>query len=156
MSASYTSNPAGVPRDHVRALIGDTGRTAAGGFPSFLLQDEEIAGALSLHGGPLSAAAFLADVLAAMFARDVDGGTEGITTRSSQAFDHYTKLAVTLRARAVEAGEPGAVRPGETATIAGPVATGLDDRCHERERRRGRYGYGYGDCEPFWSDLPRC
>ena len=109
MAWTYTDNPASVPRDKVRFLLGDTDAREP------LCSDAEVALALSEEASDAyRAAAYLADRLAARFGRDepvtVDGQTIPGGADRARAF---TALALRLRAE-------GASK----VTVGTPVETG--------------------------------
>lgn len=85
------------PMDTTRLLIGDTGETSA-----FLLTNEGINAVLTLNAGSLySAAATLADGLAARFAARVNISVDGLAVSYSDIAKAYRNLASRLRSQAV-------------------------------------------------------
>ena len=100
MTWSYSGDPTGSDVDSVRFEVGDTDATRP------LVQDEEIAYALSTEGGVLWTAAAICLALAARFARDVDRtmGRTGVVA-SQRAFA-YRVQAKALRVRATSYAVP--------------------------------------------------
>ncbi len=94
MSFTYTSNPATVPLDAVRFLVGDTDSTRAE------LQDSEVTFAISLSSVPALAAAQLADALAAKYSAQVDKQIGDLKITLSQKAAQFKQLAQSLRANA--------------------------------------------------------
>lgn len=100
MAFTYTDDPAGTPRDLVRLLVGDIDAREP------LAQDSEVALALSLEGGDAYlAAAWVAERLAARFARDLPVTGDGITVPGGEARSKaFSALAARLRAEAADRG----------------------------------------------------
>lgn len=105
MTWTYSGDPTASPTDAVRFEVGDTDTTRP------LVQDEEIAYALSIEGGVLWTAAYICLSLAARFARDVDRTMGRTGVSASQRALAYRTQAYSLRMRA--------------ASYAVPVAGGL-------------------------------
>lgn len=102
MAWTYTNNPAAVPRDAVRLLVGDTDTTDQ------KVTDEGIAFFLAQTGNDTYlAAALAARSIAAGFATDVDTKFESVSSSYSQLSDNYYKLAVRLEAQAKKFGSKG-------------------------------------------------
>lgn len=87
MAWTYTGDPADSPRDAVRFYVGDTN------FNDQLLQDEEIAFALTHSADPLAAAARCARALASKFSSLVDEKFETIDNKFSQRAKAFHALA---------------------------------------------------------------
>jgi hypothetical protein len=95
---SYSGNPNASPTDAVRFYTGDKDP----GDP--LLQDEEIAFALTQYGDVFYAASAACDAIAAVFARKVHKRVGTLDLDAQQQYEHYCDLAKELRARAVTSG----------------------------------------------------
>lgn len=88
---SYSGDPAANPIDGTRFLLGDT-------RAPFLVTDGEVQYALDqANGSEASAAASLADSLAARFAGAADVASGGVRRSSSQRAAGYRALAARLR-----------------------------------------------------------
>lgn len=105
MTWSYSGDPTGNPTDSVRFEVGDTDSTRP------MVQDEEIAYALSEQGGVLWAAAAICSALAGRVARDVDRTMGRTGVSASQRALAFRAQGKALRIRA--------------ASYAVPVAGGL-------------------------------
>lgn len=102
MAWTYTNNPAAVPRDAVRLLIGDTDTTDQ------KVTDEGIAFFLAQTGNDIYlAAALAARSIAAGFSTDVDTKFESVSSSYGQLSENYYKLAVRLEAQAKKFGSKG-------------------------------------------------
>lgn len=84
---TYGGEPATVPRDHVRELIGDND------INHKLLSDNTIANALALFKNVFFAAAELCQELALMFARKVPISHEGASEQWGVLVENYRNLA---------------------------------------------------------------
>jgi len=93
MTWSYSGDPSKTAKDQVRFLIQDTVETDQ------LLSNEEIDFLNTQEGSTTKAAARGAEILAAQFARFCDEAVGAVRISFSQKFDHYTKLAKTLKRR---------------------------------------------------------
>jgi hypothetical protein len=154
LTTTYAGDPSASTKDRLRFMLGDTGPDR------WQLTDEEIAAQLTLSAGIFSAAADLAEALAARFAPKGSISIEGLGIGSGQA-RYYLDLAKSYRAQAVLAGEGTSdTPPGSGSTgVGAPVATGLsvsdiiaNDRDYDRVPSRfstaregygGHGGYGY-------------
>lgn len=88
MAWTYTNNPANVPRDAVRLLVGDTDTTDQ------KATDEAIAFFLAQAGDDTYlAAALTARSIAAIYAVYVDTKVESVSTDYGQLSENYYKLA---------------------------------------------------------------
>lgn len=112
MAWTYTSDPAGVPRDAVRWHLGDTDQARP------LAQDEDIDFALGLDSNPRKAAAMVATSLAARFGRSAGITIDGISIDMSKRAEEFRALATRLNAEADGTGG------GATAPVVAPVVTG--------------------------------
>lgn len=120
--STYSNDPANVPLDLVRFLIGDT--VCAQAF----LSDAEIEALIALEGGAGYAAVRAAESIAGQLARKIDIRTGAVAKSLSQQFDHYMTLAKKLQAQA-DAGGLG------TGGAGAPIFTALtkDDKLQDRE-----------------------
>lgn len=100
MTWTYTFSPGSSPRDAVRLLLGDVEHADP------QLQDEEIAWALQQQGHATAAAARLASVLAARFARQIDRSLGDLSASYAQRQRHYQALAATLERAAAANPQP--------------------------------------------------
>lgn len=125
MTWTYSENPAGSNLDAIRALVGDVDATDQ------LVSDEIINWSLTQHPSIYTAAAEVADHLAAKFAREVNRRAVDLQLGSSDKLDYYTSLARKLRRQAVVmeavpvAG--GIVRETNTALLQPDFYRGLHD-----------------------------
>lgn len=94
MTWTYDNDPTGVPRDEVRLLVGDTDATDQ------LITDEEIAYSLAKNPNPYRAAADMARVIAAKFARLVTASVGSVSESASDLWTHYKDLAKELDRKA--------------------------------------------------------
>jgi hypothetical protein len=102
MAWTYTNNPAAVPRDAVRLLIGDTDTTDQ------KVTDEGIAFFLAqANNDTYLAAALAARSIAAGFATDVDTKFETVSSNYSQLSKNYYELAKRLEQQAKKYGSAG-------------------------------------------------
>lgn len=102
MAWTYTNNPANVPRDAVRLLVGDTDTTDQ------KATDEAIAFFLSQAANDTYlAAALSARSIAATYATYVDTKFESVSSDYSQLRDNYYALASRLEAQAKKYGSTG-------------------------------------------------
>lgn len=125
----YTVDPANVPADRVRFLIGDTV------VASPELSDYEVDYLLSLYpDDPLSAAARAAEALAGKYAKAVDKSVGNLRISNSQKAEGYRKLAAQLWRQATR----GTFVPG---SVVAPWAGGIsrsDKLARERDTDRVR------------------
>lgn len=91
MSWTYSGNPASSDNDKVRFLVGDTDETDQ------LVQDEEIAYALTTQPTAELAAALVAEAIAAKFARQVDSTVGRVSESASQRAMAFRERAKELR-----------------------------------------------------------
>jgi hypothetical protein len=119
---SYFGDIVGSVTDRLRSMCGDI----AG--PDYLLSDDQIAAQYDLSGGINRAAAACARSIAAIYARQVDSGAEGVSSRASQRHDHYMRLAAMYDALAIREGET-APTGGDAATLPGDGAPALVGEC---------------------------
>lgn len=115
MAWTYTALPATVPADAVRLLLGDTDSTDP------LVQDGEIAFALSTEINAFLAAAFCADNLAARYTRDESISADGVSVSGASRAQAFRLLASNLRAR----GARNVVSTDQSRPSASVIATGL-------------------------------
>jgi hypothetical protein len=102
MTWTYTNDPANVPRDAVRLLVGDTDTNDQ------KLTDETIAFFLTQAGDDTYlAAALSARSIAASFAVEVDTKFESVSSDYSQLSENYYKLATRLEAQSKKYGTRG-------------------------------------------------
>lgn len=95
MTATYTGNPAGRDIDRVRLLVGDTDMTDA------LLQDEEIAFAISQDDDIYKASAIAARMIASKLSRSVsEVKFDDVSQKFTSPTEQYLKLATTLESQA--------------------------------------------------------
>jgi hypothetical protein len=98
MTWTYSGDPAANDRDHVRFLIQDTNALAQ------LVQDEEIAFAISQEGGVTGAAALVLETLARRYAQQADvsltSGPDTVKRSNSQLAAAFADRARELRAQA--------------------------------------------------------
>lgn len=97
MAWSYSGDPSASDSDQVRFLVGDT-LTA-----EQLVTDEEITWALT-QGSTYTAAAVIADGIAALFSRKSDMAVDSLKNSYSQRSAQYRVLADDLRVRASSVG----------------------------------------------------
>lgn len=151
MAFTYTANPGGSSRDLVRLLLGDTNAAAP------MCDDGEVAHALGDQRQDAHlAAAWLADRLAARFARDEAVSVDGISISGAGRAEAFRKLAANLRAeasrRATASGADGAPR------VAGLVVTGLrnsDMAAAERDGDRPAPAFRREPAVPEWYQVLR-
>lgn len=106
MAWTYTNNPANVPRDAVRLLVGDTDTTDQ------KATDEAIAFFLAQAGDDTYlAAALTARSIAAIYAVYVDTKVESVSTDYGQLSENYYKLATRLETQAKKFGSVGLGTP---------------------------------------------
>lgn len=99
-------------KDHVRKLVGDTDTNLQ------LISDEEITFNLTQFSNVYRAAAQTAEDIAATFAQQCDTTNTGdLSVKASQRFQHYTKLAQTLRTRAARGVATMKVYGSQTANV---------------------------------------
>lgn len=99
MAWSYSGNPASSSKDAIRFLIGDTRSDDS------LVQDEEIAWALTQHSSIYAAAALVAESIASYFATQATSVIIGpIREDYGQRAKDYTAKAKDLRNKATERG----------------------------------------------------
>lgn len=96
MSWTYSGDPATSDLDWVRSRIGDTNQQ------SQLITNEIILETLATEPNTYAAAATCCELIAAMFAREVDRNMGKTSVRSSQKAEAYTKLASIYRKRAAK------------------------------------------------------
>ncbi|MFO0271367.1 MAG: hypothetical protein ACK53W_12635 [Gemmatimonadota bacterium] len=84
-------------KDKVRWLVGDTDANEP------LVQDEEIAFALSEEGSVYAAGATVARAIAARFARRPSTSIDGLSITMRERVEHYNRLADDLAAKATDA-----------------------------------------------------
>jgi len=102
MAWTYTNDPANVPRDAVRLLVGDTDTTDQ------KITDEAIAFFLAQAGDDTyGAAALSARSIAAKFAVEVDTKFETVSSNSSQLSENYYALAKRLEQQSKKFGSAG-------------------------------------------------
>jgi hypothetical protein len=102
MTWTYTNDPANVPRDAVRLLVGDTDTNDQ------KLTDEAIVFFLTQAGDDTYlAAALSARSIAASFAVEVDTKFESVSSDYSQLSENYYKLATRLEAQSKKFGSRG-------------------------------------------------
>jgi homoserine dehydrogenase len=102
MAWTYTNNPAAVPRDAVRLLIGDTDTTDQ------KVTDEAIAFFLAEASDDVyGAAALSARSIAAKYATEVDSKFETVSANYSQLSKNYYELAKRLEQQAKKFGNNG-------------------------------------------------
>ena len=95
MSWNYSGNPANSDLDAVRFLVQDIDTNDQ------LVQDEEINWALTQGGGVYTAAALVAGVIAAKFARMADKETVGkVSVSYTKRAEQYFKLEESLKKKA--------------------------------------------------------
>lgn len=85
MAWTYTSNPADIPLDHVRFLIGDTDETEP------LMQDEELNFLLSEHENTALAARKAGQIILGKLAREIDYTIGPESVKASQRFQQYRR-----------------------------------------------------------------
>jgi hypothetical protein len=126
------------PVYQVRALIGDTGNGSNDGGGKWLLQDEEIAFALTLRPGIFGAAATLLRSLANRFSRDADSVQGDLRILYSSRAKAFSAQATLMEAQA-------AVRGGAM-PYAGGITTG-DKRRQEQnpDRVQPQFNVGMDD-----------
>lgn len=116
MTWTYTDDPVGIPRDAVRALIGDTDTTDQ------QLTDEVIAYFLSLQSEPTAAAALAARGIAAFYARKSDTTVDVLSFKNSQKSKAYLNLALSLERQAamlgINVGAPQVLGVSQSAMLA--------------------------------------
>ena len=101
MSWTYSGNPADSDKDAVRFLVQDTDTTDQ------LVQDEEIAWALTQGGGVYTAAALVAGTIAAKFARMADKETVGkVSVSYTKRAEQYFLLEDELKQKAATQNVP--------------------------------------------------
>ena len=95
MTWSYLtpSSSGGTNKDIVRLIVGDTDSGDQ------LISDEEISYALFSEGSAHSAAAFIAEALAAQYSRAVSKAVGQLRISAEQKYEHYMILADRLRRR---------------------------------------------------------
>lgn len=102
MAWTYTNDPANVPRDAVRLLVGDTDTTDQ------KITDEAIAFFLSQASDDVyGAAALSARSIAAGYAVEVDGRFESVSANYSQLSKNYYELAKRLEQQSKKFGSAG-------------------------------------------------
>lgn len=102
MAWTYTNDPANVPRDAVRLLVGDTDTDDQ------KVTDEAIAFFLDQAGDDTYlAAALSARSIAASYAVEVDTKFESVSSDYSQLSENYYKLATKLEAQSKKFGSRG-------------------------------------------------
>ncbi len=94
MSWNYTGNPSSSDTDAVRFLVGDVDEATP------LVQDEEIAWALSSEPNVYRAAATICDTISARYAKAVSRTVGGLSLDESGKYRQYAELAKTLRVQA--------------------------------------------------------
>lgn len=93
MSWTYSGNPATSSRDEIRFLVGDTDPSDQ------LVEDEEIDYVLSIHADPganqsnYTAAAAVAQAIAARFAKKLDKSVGGLSLPWRQRYEQYVQIA---------------------------------------------------------------
>jgi len=90
MTWVYTGNPLSSTKDEVRYLVGDTDRDDQ------LVQDEEIAYALSVEGSTLRAAVRVARSIAARYARIVEKQVGDLKIKSGEKYKNYLEIMKSL------------------------------------------------------------
>lgn len=98
MTWSYSGDPTTSPTDEIRFLLQDTNTSDQ------LLQNEEIqffSDKMDLvTGSRTMTAAYLADILAARYAREVAISADGVNVQAEALQDKFTSMAASLRAMA--------------------------------------------------------
>jgi hypothetical protein len=148
MTWTYTNDPANVPRDAVRLLVGDTDTNDQ------KVMDEAIAFFLTQAGDDTYlAAALSARSIAASFAVEVDTKFESVSSDYSQLSENYYKLATRLEAQSKKFGSRGLGLPDAGGlTYSGIRANDMnDDRVQPKFKQdqfanppRGYEGEKYG------------
>lgn len=103
---SYSHSPSTSTTDAVRHLIGDTDPDGKG---EWQLTNQEIDYEVTTLGSVTAAAVACAETIAARYARKVtktSSGTVNQTHALSDLYDHYIRLAQTLRTRTARGGVP--------------------------------------------------
>jgi hypothetical protein len=147
MTFTYT-DPAGIRRDAIRLLTGDT-------YPGqILLQDEEYDFVLGVWGehGDYTVAAYAAETIAAKFAREVDISADSQSVAANVLQEKYLRLAERLRSQSAGS-YPGEIYIGglsEYDTVkaweSSPAfGTGMHDNPSAGQQ-------DYGDYGPTWTD----
>jgi hypothetical protein len=112
---TYSGDPSSSAKDEIRFLVGDTDEN----IPE--VSDEEIAYIVTMHADPgvgygnYTAAAVLAQAIAAKYAKKADKSVGGLSIQYKQKYDNYVALAETLR---------GYARTGPTGAIVGAPLLG--------------------------------
>lgn len=122
MAWTNTNDPAGVPRDAVRYLVGDLDSTAP------LVTDEVIAWEITQWPNLYLAAASIADSIAALLGRTQGMRADGVTF--GDAAKEFRQRAASLRARGATAGS------GSTGLAAGGIWAGGISRSDKEEREQ--------------------
>jgi hypothetical protein len=122
MASTYNPSLA-ADLDRVRFTIGDTA------VPNTVLSDEEI-NALITAVGVNEAAALCAESIAARYAKQPDQKTGDIDTKYSQLFDHFMKLADSIRENGVFGGAQGAKN-----AFAGGISIAANDAAEQNSDR---------------------
>lgn len=89
----YGGNPATVPEDQLRFIIGDTN------LINPMLSDGEVSWIVSVYASSEEGAAVACDALAGKFAIEVDRSIGQLRISASKRFEHYQLLASELRMR---------------------------------------------------------
>lgn len=128
MTWTYTSDPAGTPRDTVRWHLGDTDEKRP------LAQDEDIDFALLQEPNPRLAAAIVATVLAAQFDRVTGISIAGLSIDMAKRAEQMRALAVRLRAEASGGGNTAMLAPVIVPVLTGATQSAVDEARADPDR----------------------